>query len=110
MTISINSNLAADSAANFMRVHQENLDKSLSRLSSGSKVDDPFNLISSDKFQELLIDIKNSENYFNYYLELDRVSQDEYVHKTQITRGFDERPNHLSPENHQIMYNNICVF
>ena len=54
-----------------------------------------------------LIDIKNSENYFNYYLELDRVSQDEYVHKTQITRGFDERPNHLSPENHQIMYNNI---
>ena len=39
MTISINSNLAADSAAAFMRVHQENLDKSLSRLSSGSKVD-----------------------------------------------------------------------
>jgi flagellin len=39
MTISINSNLAADSAASFMRVHQANLDKSLSRLSSGSKVD-----------------------------------------------------------------------
>lgn len=51
--------------------------------------------------------VKNSKHFFSFFTELDWISSDEYVDKCRISGGHDKRPNHLSIENHEIMFENI---
>jgi len=51
--------------------------------------------------------VNNSKHFFSFFTELDRISSDEYIDNHRMFRGHDKRPNHLSIENHEIMFENI---